>query len=204
MRNFPFFMLAITLSGVWSANFFQKAVSILKKTLNLTLKPFTPAQNDNAGITKVECSADPTLANDLKCFFIALPKKLDGSLLTASSVMLVLVPDINMQIRQFRKVGQKWTRGNVDVNANVCEMTAGSNNLLAQSIEFMLPNFRKNLKNLIHPCPYGPGYSGVSNSTVKNALFRGSLTPGENKVELRFSTVDNKTLFAMNIFTIQT
>jgi hypothetical protein len=136
---------------------------------------------------------------------VQLNKKADGSMISAGCTFAEDQHELFLHIKQSLKVSEgKYQNGYIDVTANVCEMTAGANNLLAQSVEFLMPNFRKNLKDLIHPCPYLVGKIGVNNFTVKNSLFRGTLIPGEYKLMLRYFNEKNQTINMFALYSLNT
>jgi hypothetical protein len=119
---------------------------------------------------KVECSSDPAIANDTICQITRLNNSV---VLSVGFTILKQQPEFSIKILQFKEGGNnKYHPAGINLEVNGCEALVDPNSALLKVIGYLVPNYKKQFKDVLHSCPFYPGRIEIFNMIMPDSFFK--------------------------------
>jgi hypothetical protein len=147
----------------------------------------------------VECSSDPAIANETICQITRLTNDVA---LSVGFTILKQQPEFFIQILQFKEgSNNKYHPVGINIEVKGCETLVDANSALFKVLEYVLPNYKKQFKDVLHSCPYYPGRIEILNMTIPDSYYTTSFFRGNMKAITKIFNSKNQILFELILYT---
>jgi hypothetical protein len=112
--------------------------------------------------------------------------------------------DIWVEVIQWRRTRRSlYHPVGINVKADICEATAGSDSVFKTILAVFVPDFLEKMNHLIRRCPYLPDRLELLNLTVPNSIYTTSFfLRGNLKLSIRFFNGKNQTLYEVVFYAL--